>query len=135
MILAIRILAAIGAVIGLAAFGFFSHGFSGKGPLLAIWVVAPVLLGYVAASRLTRHPTSRRLALTGLLLAVICGGSLYAIAVYGELYGGESLAGLWVIFAPFIQLGIVAAFFVAALVVDRVAARPQRPDSGTPTVQ
>jgi hypothetical protein len=135
MILAIRILAVIGAVIGVAAFGFFSNGFRGNAQLLAIWVVAPFLLGYFAANRLTRHPTSRRLTLAGLLLAVICGGSLYAIAVYGELYGGESLAGLWVIFAPFVQFGILAAFFIAALVVDRVAARRRRLANSVSTIQ
>jgi biotin transporter BioY len=135
MILAVRILAVIGAVIGLAAFGFFSSGFRGNDQLLFVWVVAPFLPGYFAATRVTRHPTSGRLALAGLLLAIICGASLYALAIRSELYDGESLAGLWLFFLPAIQFVILAAFFIAALVVDRVAARRQRPASGTPTIQ
>jgi hypothetical protein len=135
MILAVRVLAVIGAVIGLAAYGFFSSGFHGKDQLLFVWVVAPFLLGYFVANRASRDPTAGWLILAGLLLAIISGGSLYALAIYGAVRDGESLAGLWVIFAPFIQFGVLAGFFVAAFVVDRVAARRQRPASGTSTIQ
>jgi hypothetical protein len=135
MILAVRILAVIGAVIGLAAYGFFSNGFRGNDQLLSIWVVAPFLLGYFAANRVTHHPTSARLALAGLLLAIICGGSLYALNIRSELYDGESLAGLWLYFVPPIQFGVLATFFAAALVVNRVAARRNRPASGASTIQ
>jgi hypothetical protein len=135
MILAVRIGLIIGAVIGVAAYGFFSNGFRGNDQLLLIWVAAPFLLGYFAANRVMRHPTSARLALAGLLLAIICGGSLYALAIRSERDDGESLAGLWLFFVPPIQFGILAAFFVAALVMDRVAARRQRLASSGSTIQ
>jgi hypothetical protein len=135
MILAVRVLAFIGAVIGLAAYGFFSSGFHGKDQLLFVWVVAPFLLGYFAATRASRDPIAGWLILAGLLLAIISGGSLYALAIRSELYDGESLAGLWLFFVPPIQFGVLAAFFIAALVVDRVASRRQRPASGASTIQ
>ena len=135
MILAIRMGLVIGAVIGVAAYGFFSNGFRGNDQLLLIWVVAPFLLGYVAVNRVTRQPTSARLALAGLLLSIIGGGSLYALAIRSERYDDESLAGLWLFFVPPIQFGILAAFFAAALVVDRVAARRQRLANGASSIQ
>ena len=96
------------------------NGFKpGQAFILALWVAAPLPLGYWAGSKIAQAAPAWRAVLGGLAVAFAMGAWLYWDAFLGRSSREESLAGLIVLVAPIYQFVVIGVALVVALLLNR----------------